>query len=327
MSEQQPTTITPPQVTGYTSGANSPRDAAMMNQQNDASKLNSLINVTSGGRRMKKGGASAVSPTSNQYTVSVVEPLYKDPMAGSQSAENQQVTNAATFNQGGANAMYDSAVATPTPIPASQLKGGRGRRSRRINQENYNLIMKPVLDRNHDGVVSKKELIYAINTLLKANRKNRSSKYPSVYDKRIMMDVLDTNSDGVISRTEVDYAIDTLLRANRSKGHSYLPTPYDNRIMKDILDTNRDGVVSKKEMDFAIDTLMKANSRRGKTFLPSAYDNRIMKDVLDTNHDGVVSKKEMEHAINILKSTKKRLGKTVKRKKVRSLRKSRKSRK
>ena len=136
MSQQ---TITPPQVQGLPLGATCERDAAMVTQQNDANNLAALNNITTGkvgGRRRKRrilrGGFAAAAPPSGQFVVPIVQSNYNDPMAGPQSATNQQVGIAGTFNQGSANAAYDDKVAPPTPIPAGQLvKGGRRRMSRK----------------------------------------------------------------------------------------------------------------------------------------------------------------------------------------------------
>jgi hypothetical protein len=261
-------TINPPQVVGLPLGASSEREGAMITQQNNANNLAALNNVTTGkvgGRRRMKRFWGGFATKSNDYNVSVIQPIYNDPMAGSQSATNQQVTNASTFNQSSANAVYDDKVAAPTPIPADQLKGGRGRKTRRIHPvRNYEYVMKPVLDRNHDGIVSKRELDYAIHTLLKANRKNKSSKRPSPYDERIMKDVIDTNYNGVVSKRELDNAIDILLKTNLKSKKSKYSSPYDKRIFKDVLDTNLDGVVSQKEINYAI-RILKAHKKVGKT--------------------------------------------------------------
>jgi hypothetical protein len=119
-------TINPPQVQGLPLGATSERDAAMVTQQNDANNLNALNNITTGkvgGRRRKRrilrGGFAAPS---GQFVVPVVQTNYNDPMAGPQSATNQQVGIAGTFNQGSANAKYDD---------VTLVKGGRRRRSRK----------------------------------------------------------------------------------------------------------------------------------------------------------------------------------------------------
>jgi hypothetical protein len=132
-------TITPPQVQGLPLGATCERDAAMVTQRNDANNLAALNNITTGkvgGRRRKRrilrGGFAPPPPPSGQFVVPVVQSNYNDPMAGPQSATNQQVGIAGTFNQGSANAVYDDKVAPPTPIPAGQLtKGGRRRRKSR----------------------------------------------------------------------------------------------------------------------------------------------------------------------------------------------------
>ena len=132
----EPTKITPPQVQGLPLGATSERDAAMVTQQNDAKNLAALNNITTGkvgGRRKRRRilrGGFAAAAASNKFVVPVVQTNYSDPMAGPQSATNQQVGIAGTFNQGSANAVYDDKVAPPTPIPAGQLtKGGRRRRN------------------------------------------------------------------------------------------------------------------------------------------------------------------------------------------------------
>ena len=248
--------INPPQVQGLPLGATTERNAAMVTQQEDANNLAALNNITTGkvgGRRRRKmfrGGYA----DSSQFVVPVLQTTYTDPMAGPQSATNQQVGIAGTYNQGSANAVYDDKVSTPTPIPAGQLTGGRRSRKHSVN---YNRLMKNVLDRNHDGVVSKRELDYATDILLKSHR--GKGKYPNAYDNRIMKDVLDTNYNGVVSKRELDNAVDILLKANRMKHHGRLPSKYDTRIFKDVLDTNRDGVVSRREVDYAMDVLKSSN--------------------------------------------------------------------
>jgi EF hand len=270
MSQQ---TINPPQVQGLPLGATSERDAAIINQQRDASNLAALVNVTNGkvgGRRMKHFRGGFATPKNNDFVVPIVSTNYNDPMAGPQSAVNQQVGIAGTFNQGSENAKFDDMVAPPTPIPAGQLKGGRGRK----HSVSYNRLMKKVLDRNHDGVVSKRELDYAIDILLKANK--GKGKYPNTYDSRIMKDVLDTNYNGVVSKRELDNAIDILLKANRANKTSKYPSKYDRRIFKDVLDTNRDGVVSKREVDYAVGVL-KSNRKLGKTKRRKTYTRSLRK--------------------------------------------------
>jgi hypothetical protein len=268
----QPTT-NPPQVQGLPLGATSERDAAMITQQQDAENLNALNNITTGkigGRRRRKifrGGYA----DSNQFVVPVVQTKYNDPMVGPQSATNQQVGIAGTFNQGSENAKFDDMVAAPTPIPVDQLvKGGRGKK----HSVNYNRLMKKVLDRNHDGVVSKRELDYAIDILFKANK--GKGKYPNAYDERIMKDVLDTNYNGIVSKKELDNAIEILLKANRTSKTSKNPSKYDIRIFKDILDTNRDDVVSKKEVDYAIG-ILKSNRKSAKTKRRKSYTRSLRK--------------------------------------------------
>lgn len=128
----------PPQVVGLPLGASSEREGAMITQQNNANNLAALNNVTTGtvgGRRRMKRFRGGFAANSNQYNVSVIQPIYTDPMAGPQSASNQQVTNASTFNQSSANGVYDDKVAPPTPIPAGQLSGGRkSRKSRKTRK-------------------------------------------------------------------------------------------------------------------------------------------------------------------------------------------------
>jgi hypothetical protein len=117
--------VTPPQVQGLPLGATCERDAALVTQQNDANNLAALNNITTGkvgGRRRKRmnlrgGFAEPAAAASGQFVVPVLQTNYNDPMAGPQSAVNQQVGIAGTFNQGSANAVYDDKVAPPTPIP------------------------------------------------------------------------------------------------------------------------------------------------------------------------------------------------------------------
>jgi hypothetical protein len=141
MSQPITQPITPPQVQGLPLGATSERDAAMVTQQNDANNLAALNNITTGkvgGRRKRRSlrGGFAAAAASNQFVVPVMQPTYNETMAGPQSATNQQVGIAGTFNQGSANAVYDDKVAPPTPIPAGQLtKGGRRRRKSRKSKK------------------------------------------------------------------------------------------------------------------------------------------------------------------------------------------------
>jgi hypothetical protein len=126
MSQQ----ITPPQVQGLPLGATSERDAAMVTQQNDANNLAKLNNITTGKiggsrrkRRILRGGFAAAAAPGGQFVVPILQSNYIDPMAGPQSATNQQVGIAGTFNQGSANAKYDDVTLVK--------KGGRRRRSRK----------------------------------------------------------------------------------------------------------------------------------------------------------------------------------------------------
>jgi hypothetical protein len=131
-------TINPPQVQGLPLGATSERNAAMITQQNDANSLAALNNVTTGilgGKRMKRFRGGFADSVNSKFVVPLVQSNYNDPMTGPQSATNQQIGIAGTFNQGSANAVYDDKVAPPTPIPAGQLKGGRRLRKSRKSRK------------------------------------------------------------------------------------------------------------------------------------------------------------------------------------------------
>ena len=106
-------TMAPPLSVSY--GAN-PRDAAIDQLKSNGQLLNKLGKI-GGKNRRKRGGVAA-----GLLEVPIVKPLYRDPSAGGQDAVGTTTALAANTNQNNANAVYDSQVAKPIPIPAGQLK-------------------------------------------------------------------------------------------------------------------------------------------------------------------------------------------------------------
>ena len=104
------------------------RDSAIANCNNNNTLLASLNAV--GGRRHKKtrgGFQSIVVPT--------IDALYPQTLTGSQSTIGQMIGNATTITTNSENAKYDNLAASPQPIPANQLIGGRKRRRTRRNKK------------------------------------------------------------------------------------------------------------------------------------------------------------------------------------------------
>ena len=112
-----------------------PRDSAIANTNNNAELLASLNTV--GGKRQRRriyGGfqnTSAPASAAPAVVVPIVEPLYPSTLTGSQSTNGQIVGNATTTTTNTENAKYDALAASPQPIPASQLQGGKRRRKSR----------------------------------------------------------------------------------------------------------------------------------------------------------------------------------------------------
>lgn len=108
-----------------------PRDSAIANTNNNAELLASLNTV--GGKRQRRRIYGGFQTTSDAPAVVVpmVEPLYPSTLTGSQSTNGQIVGNATTTTTNTENAKYDALAASPQPIPASQLQGGKRRRKSR----------------------------------------------------------------------------------------------------------------------------------------------------------------------------------------------------
>jgi hypothetical protein len=103
------------------------RDSAIANCNNNNTLLASLNAV--GGRRHKKtrgGFQSIVVPT--------IDALYPQTLTGSQSTIGQMIGNATTITTNSENAKYDNLAASPQPIPANQLTGGRRKRRTRTKK-------------------------------------------------------------------------------------------------------------------------------------------------------------------------------------------------
>jgi hypothetical protein len=114
-----------------------PRDSAIANCNNNNTLLASLNAV--GGRRYRKtrGGfqsASASPSASASIVVPTIDPLYPQTLSGSQSTNGQMVGNATTMTTNSENAKYDNLAASPQPIPANQLTGGRRKRRTRTKK-------------------------------------------------------------------------------------------------------------------------------------------------------------------------------------------------
>ena len=104
------------------------RDSAIANCNNNNALLASLNAVGGRRHRKKRGGFQSASPTASAtptIVVPTIDTLYPQTLSGSQSTNGQMVGNATTITTNSENSKYDNLAASPQPVPANQLTGGR----------------------------------------------------------------------------------------------------------------------------------------------------------------------------------------------------------
>ena len=112
-----------------------PRDSAIANTNNNAELLASLNTVGGKRRRRRIYGGFQTTSDAPAIVVPIVEPLYPSTLTGSQSTNGQIVGNATTITTNTENAKYDALAASPQPIPANQLQGGKRLRKSRKSRK------------------------------------------------------------------------------------------------------------------------------------------------------------------------------------------------
>ena len=140
MSSSTPLSIPTMKVVGLS--ASDQRQSAIQNMNTKADLLNAL-NQSGGlirrkGRKTKKRNFKI---RGGNIVVPLPTPMYSDTLAGDQSSSGQIIGNAVTMTTSAENAKYDSLAASPRPIPANQLKGGRKdrtKKSRKIKKSKKN---------------------------------------------------------------------------------------------------------------------------------------------------------------------------------------------
>ena len=128
-------TVPPPQLSGMI--GSSARSSAIMENNQRADMLSSLINKTSGGKR-SNSGKRRNKRIYGGAVVAQLPILFKDPAGGSsQSITSQFAKNAEIINQGGANAQFDGSVKL-APIPPPPVTGGARRKSKKSKKTRSN---------------------------------------------------------------------------------------------------------------------------------------------------------------------------------------------
>ena len=125
------------QVKSLPPGANSPAQAALINQQNDAAYQSRVAKLggrhKTRGRRYRKGGTGEVAI----YSPTVP---YKETGTGDQSITNMNKSVTSTLVQNQANSVYDS---------KANVKGGSRRRHRRTKTRRGKSRVRRVRGRSH----------------------------------------------------------------------------------------------------------------------------------------------------------------------------------
>jgi hypothetical protein len=184
--------LPPPQVNGYTAGAQNANQNALMAQQSQSAYQNQVNNMKGGIRNSGKRGGSSASGSgsgSGSYTTTI-PPLssnYQETAGGTNSISSLNQSIGTTFLQGQQNASNDSAVGNSYQNSAL-YKGGRRRSFRRHSirrrRSSKRSLKNNVKNRFSRRLPSSKQITNFLRTTWKKKRGIIKIKTPHFFDKK-----------------------------------------------------------------------------------------------------------------------------------------------